>query len=431
MAVYRRREAGDDPDKPTGPWEVAVRAPGGKQVVRRLDPRTGERITGKRHAQDVERFLLGELHGGEHAEHPTATVREFARRWWRQHVMVRVKAETRPNYRLHLEQRILTTPVTLHGRQVPLGDVELGAIRVSMIDEWMANLAAAGDRAPTINRARAILSSMLGRAVKWEVINANPCAAADKVKETKRQRRYLTTPEVLALADATRNLRDRTMVIVGAFTGLRPSELLGLTIEHVHLTGTPPSLHVEWQLAEAIVRKGKVVTPPRLTTPKDYETGTIELPAIAREALAEYLAAGAPHPRIVDPNGRTLRLVFAKADGDPLALRTWRRSSFGPACVRAGLAEPVVDAAGRPVMTKAIEGRRKAQPKQRPLVSPNDLRHFYPSFLRSLTPPASPEAVCARMRHHDPSFTMRTYGDLFAADFAPVLEAMDAALASA
>jgi integrase len=171
----------------------------------------------------------------------------------------------------------------------------------------------------------------------------------------------LEVAEVAALADAIAP-RYRALVLVGAGTGLRLGELLGLGVEHVVFLER--TVKVERQLLDRPARLGPVKTKQAVRT--------VPAPGFALDALSTHLATYGTTPE---------GLVFSSPGGGMVA--------------RNGLAhswQSAVEATG-------LDG-----------VTPHDLRHHYASVL--LAGRESVVTVAARLGHASPTVTLNTYAHL-------------------
>jgi integrase len=79
----------------------------------------------------------------------------------------------------------------------------------------------------TVNRALALLKTILGKAVEWGRIEMNPAARVKKLKEPPGRERFLTHEEAGRLLAAA-NPEFRTILIVALGTGMRRGEILAL-----------------------------------------------------------------------------------------------------------------------------------------------------------------------------------------------------------
>ena len=82
----------------------------------------------------------------------------------------------------------------------------------------------------TVRHYHSFLSSVLGVAVKWQLIPSNPCERATLPKKENTPPRYLNeeqTARLLSLLDGE-DVQYRTMIKMFMFTGMRREELCGL-----------------------------------------------------------------------------------------------------------------------------------------------------------------------------------------------------------
>jgi integrase len=143
----------------------------------------------------------------------------------------------------------------------------LGARRLDTITAAdVAHLQAEMKGIPTAaNHAVNLLSGIVEKAKEWLELprnHENPCSSARRFKPNRRER-YLSLEELSRLGPALAAMREKhplavAAVLVLAFTGARPSEILGLTRERTRLDLG----HV------LLLRKGKwkplFLTPPAL-----------------------------------------------------------------------------------------------------------------------------------------------------------------------
>jgi len=97
-----------------------------------------------------------------------------------------------------------------------------------------------GDRGPaTVNRYLAAMSAVCSVAAgEWQWLGRQPFRAVDKLGEPKGRVRYLSADEIellLAACRATRSPHLHAVVIVALATGMRKSEIVGLTWSRVDL----------------------------------------------------------------------------------------------------------------------------------------------------------------------------------------------------
>ena len=117
------------------------------------------------------------------------------------------------------------------------GDRPLQAIRPSDVQAWLKVLSEGrGDRkalAPaTVEVVFAWVASIFKAAVSDRVIARSPCQKAKRPVVTRERVEPLSTKTVKALIDAAPD-RYRALIVLGAGTGVRISEALGLTNDRV------------------------------------------------------------------------------------------------------------------------------------------------------------------------------------------------------
>ena len=170
----------------------------------------------------------------------------------------------------------------------------------------------------TVHKAVHVLNKALRAAVDDRLIPANPADRLPVPTIERQEMRFLTTPELSALAEAI-DPRYRAFVLLGGYGGLRLGELLGLRWQRVHLDDG--RVGVTETLTE--VRGHIAFGPPK--TRAGHRS--IALPRSVVEALAEHRILGQ------QPGD----LVFTSSEGQPIRASLFRRRVWTPAAERAGL----------------------------------------------------------------------------------------------
>ena len=296
------------------------------------------------------RRRLGEL---ELLDAGRETLADFAREWW--------KVYAEPN----LARKTLDVYADLWDRHVlvRLGSIELRRLTPQLVEEFQAELQAAGVGDPTIIKTMALLQGVLRRAVVWRRIQSNPVAA---IKKPSQRRKRIVRPIAPASVEAIRahllergRLGDATLVSVLAYAGLRPGEALALRWSDVQ----ERTLVVERSLALGEVKGTKT-----------GRARTVRLLGPLAADLTKWRLAGG---RPADDE-----LIFPDPKGNAWTdsrWRNWRARVFAPAAGAAGLS-----------------GFR-----------PYDLRH---SFVSLLLAERRSVVEVARQAGHSPTMTLATYG---------------------
>ena len=193
-----------------------------------------------------------------------------------------------------------------------LGAVRLVELHPHMVQEFVNGL----ELAPGFVRlVFQVLHTALEKAVDLDYIPRNPAARCELPRRDRREMFPLDDGQLTALLDAARGRSLEPLVTVALFTGLRQSELLGLTWNAVDFErGT---VTVDKQLSRTEHRAGGLFTSPKSGKARVVMAAPSALAALrhqrARQAEAQ-LRAG---PVWANPH----RLVFTTALGGPLDQR--------------------------------------------------------------------------------------------------------------
>jgi integrase len=280
--------------------------------VRYRDPAGGERRKVFARKVDAERWRVENEHGkatGTWVDPAAGRTRfgEWAERWYK--TTAALKPSTRHYYRQLLDGQVLPT-----FERAALADIDRMAVR-----EWLAGLTEGGLGASRVRNAHAVLSMVLGSAVDANRLVRNPAAGMRGLpRRPEVEMHFLSAVEVERLA-ATIDPRYRVLVLVGAYTGLRPGELAALKVKRLDLLrGT---VEVAEHLGEV---NGRLVW----GSPKTWERRAVRLPRFLAAEVGAHLA-GLPSA----PDD----LVFTAPRGGPLREHKLMERYFKPAAVRSGL----------------------------------------------------------------------------------------------
>lgn len=206
---------------------------------------------------------------------------------------------TRDRYQESLKNHLLPA---FHG-------TPLGSITPDDVQEWVVALAqneyAPGKTyaAETIRSHYALFAAIMKKAVARGLIGRSPCVDIELPRIIRDERRFLTASEVATLADAMPE-RYKTLVITGAYLGLRWQELAGLRPSALMLEpGRVPTLRVITTIERSngryeVKEYGKTAAARR----------TLKMPAWVAESLTSHMRAF-PHQEWVfhAPGGGFLR----------------------------------------------------------------------------------------------------------------------------
>lgn len=291
-------------------------------------------------------------------------IAEQAERWYG--AQAQCKPSTLASYRALLDKWVLPR----WGRTA-VRDVEHSAVAA-----WAAEMGALTGPS-TARKALGVLRGVLELSVRDRRISANPALGVKTPPPHGRAGRFLSAGDLEALAAAAPTDRDRILVQVLGWTGLRFGEAIALRVERIDL------LRRRLRIVESISEvRGALI----LGTPKNHQARTVALPAFLVDELAAHLAT-------VDRDG----LAFPNRDGGPLRNSAWRRRAFASAATSASLVPPALRV--------------------------HDLRHTAASLM--IASGANVKAVQHQLGHGSATLTLDLYGHLFPDELEGLSTALD------
>ena len=287
---------------------------------------------------------------------------------------------TLEHYRYHLEQHLLPA----------LGRRKLQQLTTDDCAQLIATLRAKGLSPKTIAGSLVPLGRVLALALRRGYIADNPLRRLDPSERPRlhrREQRVLRHEEIASLLEAS-PARYRAIIATALYSGLRLSELLGLTWAEVDFEAG--LVHVRSQLS-----RGRIDKPARRVRLKT-KAAVREIP------LLPQLGALLKRHKLASSYSGERDYVFATGLGTPLGYRNVERRGLGRAAERAGL-------------------NRDGLPRLRV----HDLRHTFASHL-IVDLRLDVAQVSRILGHARPSITLDTYTHLFdqAAHAAEIRERM-------
>jgi len=268
------------------------------------------------------------------------------------------------------------------------GSIQLGRIEQVDVRAWVADLSARGLAPATVQKAYQIFAKSLAAAVDAGMIARSPCRGIPLPRVDLEEMRFLTPEEIARLADSIHH-RYRGLVLVGAYGGLRLSEMAGLRRHRIDL------LRGRVDIAEIAVEvRGQLFSGPPKTKAGRRSVG---LPRAVVKELESHLATWAAED-----------YVFTAPEGGPLRTPTFRRRFWQPATLTAGLPHGFVRGSKEGICK--CGSPTESASHDRPL-RPHDLRHTAVALW--IAADANPKEVAVRAGHTSVSFTLDRYGHLF------------------
>lgn len=201
-------------------WEARIttgRDPGtGKQVQRSISGKTQKEVREKLQALAVA------VNSGTYSAPVRMTVGEWLDTWAADYLSGR-KANTVRVYRSNVEKHI----------KPAMGALRLADLRPHQVQTFVNGLSKLSPA--SVRLAYKVLHSALEKAVELEYIPRNPAARCELPKAEQKEIHPLDDHQAAALLEAVKGSRLEQLVMVALFTGLRLSELLGLTWDAVDM----------------------------------------------------------------------------------------------------------------------------------------------------------------------------------------------------
>lgn len=291
------------------------------------------------------------------------TVAEWVDQWWKgRHVN---KPSTTARYRGVLDNHVLPT----------FGRRPLTALSRTEVQAWATELVARRS-VGTARHALGLLRMALAAAVDDGVLVRNAAVGVRLPRAPRQEPSPLTHEQLWALASAVPSGRDRAMVLVAGYGGLRFGELVALRVRDVRASGR------ELHLRESVTDVDGVM---HVGTLKDHESRVVPLPATVAGELRLYVKTL--------ENERDA-LLFPSSAGTFLRNNNWRRNCLTPSAARVGLT-----------------------------LTPHHLRDTAASL--AIAAGASVVAVARLLGHENSSTTLTHYATLFPGDLQHVADLMD------
>lgn len=229
-----------------------------------FDPGTGKQIqrsiTGKTQKEVAQRLkaATAAIDAGTYTAPCKMTVGEWLTIWERDYLL-NVKPSTLTIYRAHIKNHI----------RPALGGVKLVDLRPHMIQNFINGLS--GLAPATVRVVFIVLQAALQKAVELEYIPKNPATQCVLPKRTQKEIHPLDDTQVTALLQAAHGGDMEHIITVALFTGLRLSEILGLTWDCVDFKRGTIAITKQLAQPHQWEKKGIFETPksgkPRTITP--------------------------------------------------------------------------------------------------------------------------------------------------------------------
>jgi integrase len=219
----------------------------------------------------------------------TSTFKEFTGRWWTEYATKKLAPKTQARYKEILDTRVLPA----------MGHLKIGDIRPMHIIDFLSNIREDGIRLDKKDGCLSegsvlyhyrMISSILGKAKRWQVILNNPAANVEPPKVEKKKAKCYDEEQMGILLDAleqllpTKKLKYRAMVELALATGERRGEIMGLEWTDFDLDKCTVNIH---QTIQYLPEKGTFVK----GTKNESSERLIAVPASTIAVLKSWKAA--------------------------------------------------------------------------------------------------------------------------------------------
>ena len=334
-------------------WEVSVHLGGGKRHWRSV------RGT-KRQAERVAARLEEEAQSGALVESTAITLGTYLEQWLETHVRLHNAPRTYQDYRYHVERFL--QPRLGHFRLTHLRPMHLQGLQVDLRQQGLTR---------TADYVHQVVRKALNDAVRLQLLARNPALAARPPRSRPQPADIPSVEVVRAALTAIRGTDLELPIRLAVTTGVRPGELVALRWRDLELEAGRARIR---QSLQRIKGKGLVFAP----TKTHRSTRTIALDAGVVQQLKEHRTSQAARRKELGPLYKDHDLVFAQADGHPVASGVML-DRFQRALRRAGL----------------------------PSLRIKDLRHVHASIM--LSEGVHPRVVQEQLGHASITLTLNTY----------------------
>ena len=192
----------------------------------------------------------------------------------------------------------------------PIGTVLLSDLTPQMFRVYWQSLLDQGKSTRTVIYCHTVCSMALKQAVFDGAIASNPLLAVKRPKLIKKKIAAMTKEQLHQLIAAADDPLYRNIIILGARTGMRREEILGLTWKGVNFEAGTVSI------TQTVIRiQGRVTIADSTKTKSSCRTISVdrEVLSILRAQHAKYL-----RQKLANPSFHDLGLIFFRDSGEPV-----------------------------------------------------------------------------------------------------------------
>jgi len=163
--------------------------------------------------------VLSKLNKGIYVDSKNLTVEEYLNLWISEYAETNVKPKTYRSYKDTVEKYLI--PNLGRKKLEKLTPVEIQSyLNIKIKEGELSNT--------TILYHYKVLKQSLNQAIKWQLLNYNPCNAVDPPKKSKKEMKVLDEFEIELLLDHVKKEKIYLPVLLALTTGMRRGEICGL-----------------------------------------------------------------------------------------------------------------------------------------------------------------------------------------------------------
>lgn len=335
------------------------------------DPITKKRkqkyYTFKGTKKEAEKFLtekLRELDMGLIVDNTNMNFSDYLDFWLKNSCKDKLSINTYEEYELKVNKHI----------KPYLGNIKLDKLKTLQIQNFYT-LKLEEELSPrTVMSFHKIIHRALEQAVKWQLIPYNVANGVEKPKVSQEETQILNEVELKCLISKAKNTNLYIPIVIGAYTGMRRGEVLGLTWDNVNLNdGT---IRISKTLSST--KQGIVFTEPKTKNSNRKIAISKSVVEILKRNKVEQLK----NKMRLGNSYKDNNMVCCKENGDFIDPKNFSRD-FHNLVVKSGIKN----------------------------IRFHDLRHTHASLLVKLG--VHPKEISTRLGHSDVSITMNIYSHIY------------------
>src|SRR6185369_13631712 len=317
--------------------------------------------------KNAEKYLTAKLRDkdlGINIEPASESLDKYLEKWLESVVRSRVREATFDDYKYLLDRYVSPT----------LGAIKLCDIRSIDIQKVYGDMLGEKElSARTVRMTHAVLSSAMKQAVRWHMLQRNPCEFVDLPRMARKEMQALSPEEASRFLEVAREDKLGIVLSFALATGMRPEEYLALKWSDLDIHAGTATVR-----RTLIWRKGGGWYFGEPKTSRSRRT--IPIPRSLVGELADHRRKQAESRLKKGADYQNNDLVFASGEGTPIILRNLVRRHFQPVLICARLS---------------------------PTFRLYDLRHSCATLL--LSAGENPKVVSERLGHASIVLTLDTY----------------------